>query len=79
MRDAIRVYGNGSLMDIPVDDEGFMDPAEVHRRLGGNQNRTLVLQRPDGRSEVINPGTPFLPSAADRLVDLPITRRGGDI
>ena len=76
MKDTMQVYGNGSLMDIPVSDDGFVDPAEVHRRLGGDQSRALVLQRPDGRNEVVNPGTPFLPSPGDRLLDLPITIRG---
>jgi hypothetical protein len=67
---------NGRCFDVPTDSSGKVDSDVLRKAAGIPADRPLVLQRPDGTNQLINPGEAILVNPGQYFVDAPIHRRG---
>ncbi len=72
MRHMIR----GQEYEIPTNADGTISSDVLRRAAGIAGERPLVLMRPDGSNQVVNPGTNVLVSPGQHFADMPVHRRG---
>lgn len=69
---------NGKAVDIPLDSDGAVDSDILRAVADIDEDRPLVLQQPDGRNEIINPGEKRVVRPGSFFRDVPVHRRGLD-
>ncbi len=69
---------NGKQVDIPMDSDGSVDSDVLREVAGIDKDRPLVLQQPDGRNEIINPGEKPVVYPGSHFRDVPVHERGID-
>jgi len=74
----MRQMVNGNVVDIPMDSDGAIDSDTLREVSGIDKNRPLVLQLPDGRNEIINPGERPIVNPGSHFRDIPIHERGSE-
>jgi hypothetical protein len=67
---------NGKQVDIPMESDGSVDSDVLREVAGIDEDRPLVLQRPDGRNEIINPGEKPVVRPGSHFRDVPVHQRG---
>jgi len=67
---------NGMDVEILTDADGMIDSDDLWARGGIPANRRLILQRRDGRNEIINRGQKVRIRPEDHVIDAAITIRG---
>lgn len=67
---------NGTKTDVPVQPDGLVNSNTIRRIARLPDNRALILQRPDGKNLVVNPGQSVQVHPLDAFVDAPLHMRG---
>jgi hypothetical protein len=68
---------NGRVVEVPTDNSGGLDSDALRAAAGVPDDRPLVLQKPDGTNQVINPGEKIFVQPGQYFMDAPAHRRGG--
>jgi hypothetical protein len=67
---------NGRVVDVPTDSTGTLDSDALRVEAKIPEDRPLVLQLPNGKNLIINPGESIRVDPGQYFVDAPIHRRG---
>jgi len=67
---------NGKSVDIPMESDGSIDSDTLREVAGIGKNRPLVLQLPNGRNEIINPGEKPIVNPGSHFRDIVLHERG---
>lgn len=67
---------NGLKTDVPVQPNGMVNSDTIRRIARLRDNRSLILQQPDGKNLVVNPGQSVRVRPLDAFVDAPLHTRG---
>lgn len=67
---------NGRCFDVPTDSSGRLNSDALRAAAGIPEDRPLVLQLPDGKNQLINPGEAVGVNPGQYFIDAPIHRRG---
>lgn len=61
---------NGRAIEVHSDADGAIDSDDLREVAGIEKNRPLVLQLPDGRNEMINPGDKLIVNPGSNFRDV---------
>ena len=67
---------NGRVIDVPMDSDGAIDSDDLREVAGVDKKRPLVLQLPDGRNQLINPGEKLRVNPGSYFREVPNHIRG---
>ncbi len=67
---------NGREIEVPTDADGSIDSDKLREVASVPAKRPLVLQLPDGRNEVINPGEVIKVRPGSHFMDMALHDRG---
>lgn len=67
---------NGNEVSIPMESDGSIDTDTLREVAGISKNRPLVLQLPNGRNEIINPGEKRIVNPGSHIRDILFHERG---
>jgi hypothetical protein len=67
---------NGIEIEVSPDADGAIDANALCQAAGVSPSRQLVLQLPDGRNLIVNPGKRLRLNPRQFFIDLPLHRRG---
>ena len=67
---------NGREVDVPMDPDGSIDSDTLREVASVPAKRPLMLQLPDGRNELINPGDRVKVHPLSYFMDMPLHERG---
>lgn len=70
---------NGKGIDIPVNSDGSIEADTLRQLARIPTNRALVLQQPDGRNRIVNPGERLAIQPLTTFVDAPLHERGAEV
>ena len=67
---------NGREFEIRANTDGSIPSNEIRRAAGIPSDRPLVLKRPDGGNQIVNPGEDICAASGSHFADMPSHRRG---
>ena len=67
---------NGREFEVRANADGSVPADDIRRAAGIPSDRALVLKRPDGSNQVINPGEKIYAASGGHFADMPSHRRG---
>jgi hypothetical protein len=72
----MRVFVNSRECEIPTNSDGTVDGSVLRERSCVSANRALILKKPDGANEIINPGQQVRVDPGQHFSDMPLHVRG---
>ena len=72
----MRQMVNGRVIDVPTEPDGTLDSDYLREAAGVPAERPLILQLPDGRNRLINPGERMHVKPSQYFLDAPAHVRG---
>jgi hypothetical protein len=67
---------NGIRIDVSADADGAIDASALYQAAGVSPSRQLVLQLPDGRNLIVNPGQRLRVNPNQCFANIPVHERG---
>jgi hypothetical protein len=72
----MRQFINGQEYEIPMGSDGRVNSDTIRRAAGIAKDRAIIVQRSDGRNELLNPGQGVEVLPGEHFRDAPIHTRG---
>ena len=67
---------NTEAHEIPTNSDGTIDADELRKRGCIPKNRALIIEKPNGANEIINPGQKLMVKPGEYVSDMPLHIRG---
>ena len=72
----MRIYVNSREYDIPTHSDGTIDAGILRERGCIPANKALILKKPDGANEIINPGQKVRVNPGQHFSEMSLHERG---